>query len=220
MKYTVFCDTEGTHKEVESLLLREVCPTNSEHLVTSGSLTITEADFNSYIGKDYRRLRHELIEYVTENYSTMTVDELRQAAFHFCAPQEIIDQFYTPLEQITNGKEFHKQATKCRKDRFDSSVTTIFNHLTYEESSQIIRDIGDYIWKYVDLGVEGTTEQDLEGIFDYLTSTSGTLFENNGFMETGFTPRHSLTLEQLRDFILIILQEGYVIALQNYPTTS
>jgi hypothetical protein len=220
MKYTVFCETEGVYKEIESLLLREVCPDNSEHIVTSGSLTVVDPSFDDCYSKDYRQLRHELMDYVSANYLDMTTDELKQAAYHFCVPTYVIDQFYTPLEQIANGKEFHKSATKCRKDRFEGCVTALFNHLTYEETGQIIGTLNDYIWQYVDLGVEGTTEGDPLGIFDYFTATSGTSFENAGFLDTGFTPRHGLSLIQLRDFILTILQSGCAPASQVYPTIS
>lgn len=220
MKYTIFCQTESKTIEVENLLLREVCPNSVEHQVTSGSLTITDPGFEDCFSKDYRKLRHELIEYVTNNFQNMSVEELKQAAYHFCLPTEVINQFYTPMEQIMNGKEFHQKATKCRKDRFDGCVTALFNHLTYSETGQIISVLNDFIWKYIDLGVEGTTEGDVLGLFDYFMSTSGTIFDDNGFLETNFEPRHTVTLLQLRDFVMDILQNGCFVAGQNYPTIS
>ena len=220
MKYTVFCETENKIIEIENLLLREVCTTHPDHTVTSGSLTITEAGFEDCSGKDYRKLRHELMEYVTQNHQTMTTDELKQAAYHFCVPLEVINMFYTPLEQIANGKQFHQQATKCRKDRFDGVVTVLFNHLTYEETGQIISTLDTYIWKYIDLGVEGVTEGDVLGVFDYFMSSVGTIFENNGFIETGFIPRNNITITQLRDFLMDIFQNGCNPASLNYPGSS
>jgi hypothetical protein len=220
MKYRIFCETEQKYIEIENLLLREVCPIDPNHVVQSGSMTVIDSDYTDCSSKDYRRLRHELIEYVTQNFSTMSIDELRQAALHFCAPVEVINQFFSTTEQLQNGKEFHKQATKCRKDRFDGAVTALFNYLTYEETGQIITSLDDYIWKYVDLGVEGTTEGDIVGVFDYFTSTSGTTFENSGFLNTGFVPQHSISLIQLRDFILNILQNGCAVAAQSIPTAS
>lgn len=217
MKYRVFCETENKYIEIENLLIIEKCPNSEEHIVTSGSLSIIDSNYSS--SKDYRRLRHELMEYVTNNYSSMSNEELKQAASHFCAPQDIINQFYTPSEQIALGKEFHTEATKCRKDRFDGVVSALFNHLEYEETGTIIQELDNYIWKYVDLGVEGTTEQDPEGVFDYFTSTSGTSFEDNGFMETGYEPRHTITLSGLRDFVMDILQNGCYIANENYAIT-
>jgi hypothetical protein len=206
MKYRVYCESEGKFIEVESLLVREVCPNDSEHVVTSGSLT--EVDDSSYCKKDYRKLRHELIEYVTENFAEMTTDELEQAATHFCAPQAVIDQFYTQAEQIQLGKEFHRNATECRRDRFDGVVSVLFNHLEYEEAGEIIQDLGDYIWKYVELGVEGTTERDPVGLFDYFVSESGTIFENSGFMEKDFIPRHGTSLQELSDLVMDVLRNG------------
>lgn len=221
MKYRIFCQTENKNIEVENLLLVERCPNSSEHLVMPGSLTIIDSTYNNCItSKDYRRLRHELIEYVSQNFSTMTTEELKQAASHFCTPEEIINQFFSPLEQVSLGKEFHQKATECRKDRFDGTVTVLFNYLTYEETGQIITKLEDFLWKYVDLGVEGTTEGDVVGIFDYMTSTSGTIFENNGFIESGYTPRHGITLVQLKDFLMNILQNGCAMASQNFPVVS
>lgn len=116
MKYRIFCETENKYIEIESLLLVERCPVNSGHTVMLGSMSIIDSSFEDCNAKDYRLLRHELMSYVAQNYQTMPADELKQAAYHFCVPVEVIDMFYTPLEQVANGKEFHIKATKCRKD--------------------------------------------------------------------------------------------------------
>jgi hypothetical protein len=219
MKYRIFCKTENKHIEIESLLIKESCPNSPDHEVSIGSLSILSSTYNDRLSKDYRKLRHELMNYVIDNYQEMPIEDLKQAASHFCTPPDIINMFFSPVEQMELGEEFHKKATHCRRTRFDSVVTSLFNHLEYEESGEIIESLNDYIWKYIELGVEGTTEMDPVGLFDYFTSTSGTIFENNGFIEKNFQPRHNLSLTQLRDFVMDILHNGYTVAIKNYPQT-
>lgn len=209
MKYRIFCKTEQEFKEVESLLTKEECPDDPTHVVESGSLTvIQDNDTWANCGKDYRLQRHLLKQYVGENYFSMSDEELEQAASHFCAPLTDINRFFSSAEQVRLGKDFHRRATECRRDRLGGVVALLFNHLEYMEAGEIVQDLNDYIWKYVELGVEGTTEQDPEGVFDYFVSSSGTSFENNGFLEKLFVPRHGITLQELSNAVMIVLQSG------------
>ena len=62
-------------------------------------------------------------------------------------------------------------------------------------------------YSYINFGVEGTTEGDNEGIFDYIQSVSGSSYENTGFATKGYIPE-GMTLQQLEDKLLNILKNG------------
>jgi len=208
MRYRFFCETCNTSHVEEGLFTMEVCPSGSDHTVTSGSVSVL-CDNDSWedCEHDYIWHRHSLIHYVTNNWQIMSTDELMQASEHFCTDTDTRNLFFSLDEQIENGKVFHARSCKCRAGREDAAISELFNRLTYEETGELVSDLGDYLWKYNNLGVEGTTEGDVEGLFDYFTSTSGTSFENNGLIERGYEPI-GLSLEELADRVLYILSSG------------
>ena len=207
-KYKIYCEDEQEFKIIDGLIIKEECPTSSGHSVRAGSLSILQDHDNwTNCEDDYIKSRHNLIEYVTDNWQTMSSDELKQASEHFCTDSGTRDLFFTLEEQIDNGQLFHKRSCRCRSHREDLAVSELFNRLTYSQTGEIIKDVGDYLWQYSNMGVEGTTEGDEEGIFDYFTSTLGTSFENNGFLEKGFTPR-GVTASGLATNVLNILKHG------------
>ena len=180
MKYRVFCETEDKHIEIESLLLKEVCPNSTNHTITPGSLSITDSNYNPNVGKDYKHLRKELIQYVIENFSTLTTDELQQASAHFCVPKEVRDMFFSLEEQINFGKEFHERSSEARKNRWNNGLVTLYNYTSLADSFIIGQELELLAFRYLNYGIEGTPEGDAEGLFDYVLATSGTSFENTG----------------------------------------
>ena len=207
MKYKVFCQTENEWKEVESLIIKHKCPINASHTIDESSIHITKGCCQSYDeGKLYRQLRRELIADVTQNGQNMTNDELKQASEHFATPIEVRNLFFTMDEQIILGDTFNKRATDDRKMRHDRAMSELMNYLSYLEAVEVVEDIGDLSEKYVTYGVEGTSEGDPVGLFDYFESTDGTQFENAGFLEKTFTPRNGLTIAQLSARIMGILR--------------
>ena len=216
MKYRYYCTNCASFRSQEGLLIKPVCQADAAHTVDLSTITVIQGN-DSFIGleKDYRKQRHELIEYVIENFGNLTPDELKVAAEHFAVPLEIRDQFFSREEQISNGRMFHERATHSRQGRYDAVVAELFNRLTYEETSEIIVDLdeaGNLIWKYINLGVEGVSQGDPFGAFDYFESTSGTPFENNGFLQKTFVPLE-MTLSELSVRIMDILRNA------NYEIT-
>jgi hypothetical protein len=156
----------------------------------------------------YRTQRRRLIAYVQQNYTTMTSNELKEASEHFCTTHEVRDQFFTMDEQVDLGNIFNQRAIQDRQVRADKGISVLMNYLTYLESVTVINDLSkdELIDNYIKYGIEGTSEGDPEGLFDYFESTEGTAFEDNGFLEKTFIPRDSLTIAQLSAKIMDILR--------------
>lgn len=207
MKYRLFCQTENEWKEVESLIIKHKCPDNASHTILEDSIHITRGCCENYgEGKLYRQLRRELIEDVIDNGQQMTNDELKQASEHFATPTSVRDLFFTIDEQIALGDTFNQRATQDRRIRANQVTSVLMNYLSYLEAVEVINDLGDLVEKYVAFGVEGTSEGDPEGMFDYFESTVGTTFEDNGFLEKTYTPRGGLTIAQLSAKVMEVLR--------------
>jgi hypothetical protein len=157
----------------------------------------------------YRTRRRKLIDYVTQNAQSLTTAQLKEASQYFATPAYVRDMFFTMDEQIILGEEFNKFATQDRQIRHDRAMSELMNYLTYAESIVVVNDLldnGDLTTKYIKYGVEGTSEGDPVGLFDYFESTVGTIFENNGFLQKTFIPRNNVTIAQLSVSIMDIFR--------------
>ncbi len=157
----------------------------------------------------YRTKRRKLIDYVTQNAQSLTNAQLKEASQYFATPAYVRDMFFTMDEQIILGEEFNKFATQDRQIRHDRAMSELMNYLTYAESIVVVNDLldnGDLTTKYIKYGVEGTSEGDPVGLFDYFESTVGTIFENNGFLQKTFIPRNNVTIAQLSVSIMDIFR--------------
>lgn len=154
----------------------------------------------------YRTKRRKLIDYVTLHAQELTTSQLKEASVYFATPTYVRDMFFTIDEQIILGEEFNKNATEDRQIRHGKAMSELMNFLTYAETIEIVNDLGNLSHNYITYGIEGTSEGDPVGLFDYFESTEGTQFENNGFLEKTFTPRNDVTIAQLSARIMQILK--------------
>lgn len=208
MKYRFKCQNDNAFFDVESLIIRPVCPNHAWHTIIPSSVTIIyDDDRLDACVKDYKVQRKELIDFVIANSETMSNEELAIAAQHFCLPAETRNLFYTIEEQIEFGKIFHRRSCHSRNMRYNAGVAELFNRLSYAETYTIIQDLtpGNLVWNYINLGVEGTTEGDDVGIFDYFQNTGS--FSSTGFLSKSWSPVE-MTMEQLGERVMDILKNG------------
>jgi len=209
MKYKTYCLTCSKWNEIEWLVVSPICPGHElDHTVLPNSVVLIQnADDCGKGGTQlYRTLRRKLIVHVAQYGQYMSQDHIKQAAEHFAVPQEIRDLFFTTDEQIALGEIFNKRAIQDRQIRNNRVVSELMNHLTYLQTVDIVNDLGDLSDKYINFGVEGVSEGDPVGIFDYFESTAGTQFETAGFLQKQFTPSYGITMLQLSQRVMNILR--------------
>lgn len=70
--------------------------------------------------------------------------------------------------------------------------------------------VGNLFNMYVSIGIISLAESEFLGVLDYLNSTDGTRYKDNGFLETfvGITPDGFNSLTDFRDYLVSILQNG------------
>lgn len=181
--YRIKCNTCNSFIIKEGLMPKLECPVDPLHSIdTSYYASLEDAGLQSTLLKDYKKHRKELIEYVTNNFQTMSVDELMYASAHFCTPKEVRDQFFSIEEQIELGMLFNSRSTESRKLRWERALVTLYNYTTLADAFLIGQDIETPVFRYLNYGLEGISEGDTEGLFDYITSTSGTSYENIGLI--------------------------------------
>lgn len=179
--YRIKCNTCNSFHIKEGLIPTLVCPVNITHEVNPDYLSALEdTGIQNTLIKDYKKHRKELIEYVTNNFSNMTVQELMYASAHFCTPKQVRDQFFTIEEQIDLGMLFNSRSTESRRLRWEKALVTLYNYTSLVDAFLIGQDIETPVFRYLNYGLEGTSEGDTEGLFDYVTSTSGTVYETTG----------------------------------------
>lgn len=211
MRYKVHCETENQWIEREWLIPYEQCPNNPQHFVTPGSLCVIE-DNEHYVydgtNLGYRKIRRQLIDYVTIHSGEMTTYELKIAAEHFCLPRDVQLQFLTEDELKQASIIFNRRAIDDRRARYLVLVPYLYNYLTYLQCVEIMNEIvdPDYLFRYIELGVEGTSEGDPAGLFDYVMGTEGTIFEGGGLINKPFTPRGNLTMTDIANNIMSVLK--------------
>ena len=203
-KYRVYCETDQKWEEYDTLMPREVCPVNGTHSIRPGSLCLSGGSDH-----DYKVLRNNLIVQVaTEGFSNLSVDEKKIASSHFAVSKTDRDTVHTIDEQISNGILFHKESTKARSDRRNAAEGEVYNRIQDGlEQADLMNDVTAMLDTYVNFGIEGTLEGDIEGLFDYLESRAGTSFETTGLLSKSYTVE-GMTVAQLSAKLMDIFKNG------------
>lgn len=89
-------------------------------------------------------------------------------------------------DRVENGCfEYHIKMVQARTNRFNWCCSAILNGVQPQAYWTIIAKIvaNDFLTTYIKFGIEGTSEEHMVGLYDYVNSTPGTPFENNGLLE-------------------------------------
>jgi hypothetical protein len=156
---------------------------------------------------DYKMFRDLLkVQVASEGFSNIGPFWQKVAATHFCVSSEDIDSVLTTEERLAAGEEFHRQSIAARSARFQKASTLVYNSLSKADAQEIVYEITQFnlAYNYIQFGIEGTEQGDIDGLFDYLNSTG--VFSGMGLRDKRFSTTNGLTLAQLADKCLNILK--------------
>lgn len=166
--------------------------------------------FGSSTGRDYKYLRVQIyILVATTGWANLTLDEKEIAARWFVVAQSQREEVYSLADQITLGKIHHKNSIEARTNRHTCALMELFNRLEKSDAQALLIRLEslNLLRLYVEYGIEGTIEGDVEGVMDYLHSRTGTSFDADGFLEESFTPTAG-TLADIKDSLVDIITNG------------
>lgn len=165
----------------------------SEYILQLNEIEITSIEVLNILKKafiiDRRSYRSGLIrvEELAAGFSNLTQAEQEELSRKFATNSVNIATTITDIwERIANGlTDFHEPMVESRTDRFRWCASAISNTVLKTASSVVIGTMitNGFVSLYVDFGVEGTSEGDGVALFDYVNSTIGTPFENNGLLQ-------------------------------------
>lgn len=148
--------------------------------------------FGKRTGRDYKFIRERIREFYSQTtWEQLTLEEKKICCQYFLVSSSEMNSLFNINEQIEMGKLFHENSQKSREKRLEKITAELMNRLLPSEYNEIIEDIfsTNMLYnKYLLFGREGILEGDPVGIFDYIESRSGTIYENNGFRNKPFNP--------------------------------
>lgn len=206
--YRIKCNTCNSFIYKEGLIPEFVCSIDNNHNIEPNYvLTLPDEGMQSFCKMDYKKHRKLLIDEVISSGVAMDSTRLYYASANFCTPIEVRNLFFSYEDQVTLGQLFHQRATESRKLRFAKAQAYLYANLNLQDVFSIAIETSSLVSYYVDYGIEGTSEGDCEGLFDYITSTSGTSFETTGFTTKTFSPiLENITLLEIGNNFLNILK--------------
>lgn len=174
--------------------------------------------FGETIGYDYKYVRQQVILLAVGiagvDYSDwLSIPSLdRQVVCELVgAPVALIEsEVGVPQSQLFL-KAWAKASTTNRTERWEKSKSYIFKVLEEGDAKSMLGELTtgvDYVTRYYG-GIEGTLEdQGVEGVYDYVDARLGTSFALTGLRKKGFVPKDGLTMDEVADRVLEILQTG------------
>lgn len=162
------------------------------------------------IKKDYKYAREEIRKLLINiSWENLTQEEKVIVSKMFLVSKDHRDELFTLHEQIQLGAIHHQNSIQSRLLRLCAIQLTLFNTLEKHDWQEVGLELTQtgLLDRYVNQGIEGTLEGDIEGFFDYILSRTGTSFENSGFLNKSYTPL-TMTLQQIADRAIDILKNG------------
>jgi len=211
-KYKIYCEDCSRELNIESLIIQEKCIENPAHIITPGSLLILAGENPKY-GKDYKTLRDELMAYVIGILGvggTLSEIEAESAARNFCLPGEMRETIFPGDNHFKIAETFIKHMTVARQNRYDRAGAVSIVRLTLEQSFELGNDLatGNLASNFLSLGIEGKIDGDpIDGIYDYITSYSGSVYSGTGLLSKNWTPI-GCTLVEFSNTVVGILREN------------
>lgn len=160
---------------------------------------------------DYKKARSVLKDLVwTIGFDNLSLIEKKIASRWFVVPQDMRNTVHSISQQVANGKVFHDNSVEARKQRADAGTSAMYNYLSTVDAFSVVDDVVNVyglMEKYINYGREGVEEDTLDGLFDYLHSRSGSMYEGSGLLNKNITPI-GITLPQLADAAMNIFKNG------------
>jgi hypothetical protein len=162
------------------------------------------------IYKDYKKVRVDYAIYIASQGGFLSLVESEKiiAACNFLVGLSDRLSVLSLDDQLIYGLKFHKASVEARDSRVKSSMIYIYNKLSQSDIQSMFQNpIDSMITRYINFGIEGTLEGNVDGLFDYLEARTGTLYETTGLSAQNYTPI-SGTLQDLVTKIMGILKDG------------
>lgn len=167
-------------------------------------------NFYSNVNIDYKKAREEIRKLVDVlEWENLSNTEKDISVRLFIVGSECRNELYTLTEQVQLGATHHENSIRSRFIRLSAIQLFLFNTLEKHDWQEVGLELTQtgLLDRYVNQGIEGTLEGDIEGFFDYVLSREGTSFENSGFLNKTYTPI-GMTLQQIADKAIDILKNG------------
>jgi len=106
---------------------------------------------------------------------------------------------------------YHAGMKRARQRRVEMVTAFLINHIGPLSGIQVAHtlEINNLTTMYVQFGNRGIQQgYPIQGLWDYLYSHTGTMFENQGFLECGATTIQDLSFLEVRDKAVEILNTG------------
>ena len=166
------------------------------------------------IEQDYKFKRAAIAKVVAASgWSQLPDRDKKIAANWFVVDGVKRAEVYTLDEQIGLAARFHKCSIESRSARFKAASIEIYNRLDRSEQMIVTGAVEKSTLPklYVEYGVEGTLEDGIPGLFDYMLGREDTPWAGSGLLQQNFQPS-GVTMTQLVDKVMSILTSG----LYNY----
>lgn len=160
---------------------------------------------------DYKKARSAVKDLVWSiGFDNLSTVEKKIASKWFVIPQSMRNAVHSLEEQVLNGKSFHNNSVAARRKRATAGVSAMYNYLSIPEAFSVVDDVVNtygLMDKYIIYGREGKVEDGLDGLFDYLYSRSGSMYETIGLLNKNIAPI-GCTIQQLADAAMNIFKSG------------
>jgi hypothetical protein len=179
--------------------------------------------YGAYTGRDWKFIRNEIkllmfsiAGSTLTNYLNLNDNEKRIVAELFLVPKSLRIAYFTDEEDYEISIKYNTNSIKSRNDRYTSALSKFYLSLLRTDVNLIIKDLQslvdsnvytNLIDNYIYYGIDGTRFDTDTGIFDYIESTVGTVYENTGLASriTNMTTEEKQTFI---DSVLDILEFG------------
>lgn len=115
------------------------------------------------------------------------------------------------IESYSNyAKDFDAKSTFSREKRYGACRMFLFQNFGNSASLRLLSEIQPLITNYIG-GLESKSIDNIEGLFDFILSNSGTSFEGNGLAQKSYLPNTSnfgLSKIQIAQKLIDILENG------------
>jgi len=189
-------DAKGAKESNNSYIVRTTRIVDTNYVVPGDETDVTDLNglktlftAKAMDFKQYRSSLQHLDSVGGQNAATKKEIALRFAASN---PADIVAEFPNVWDRVWNGlDDFHLPSIEARARRFHWCSSLLNNTLPGIVANTIVNRIttpvsaneGSLSDSYIYFGREGTTQNDPEGITDYIRSKVGTTYENNGLAE-------------------------------------
>ena len=183
--------TQAPGQSTREFVLQEVTPVDSSATLTADEEEVTTLSnlqiLMNGLQLDARAFRSGLmrLEENAGDFNALGPDEKEQLAQRFATAftniATEVPNFWDRVENAYNA--FHPLMVESRKKRFKWCSALIYNSVTPTQAGVIIgKMVTNNLWLlYTEFGVEGTSEGDNTGLYDYVNSTDA--FISAGLLE-------------------------------------